>query len=167
MNKKGFTLIELITTFALAIVIIILLINIIIVIKNIYSKNDVKSELIIQQSNLSHLINKKFNEIYLKTYNTCSDADFCYIFEFINGTTSKLVVSDELIQFDNYVYKISEGTTIERPTMERVDTLEVSSGATYNGILVIKIPVKHKLYPNEDFGLNIVYQYNSNETTLE
>ena len=40
MNKKGFTLVELITTFALATVIIVLLINIVLLIKNIYSKNN-------------------------------------------------------------------------------------------------------------------------------
>ena len=61
LNKKGFTLIELITTFALASVLIIILINIIIVIKNVYSKNDIRSELLIEQSNLSNLINKKFD----------------------------------------------------------------------------------------------------------
>ena len=71
LNKKGFTLIELITTFALASVLIIILINIIIVIKNIYSKNDIRSELLLEQSNLSNLINKKFDKDFLNSYFPC------------------------------------------------------------------------------------------------
>ena len=54
MNKKGFTLIELITTFALASVIIVILVNIIGIIKEMYVKTDVKSKLLVEQSNLSY-----------------------------------------------------------------------------------------------------------------
>ena len=52
MNNKGLTLIELITTFALSAVIIVLLINVVVSIRNVYSKVSVKSDLYITQSNL-------------------------------------------------------------------------------------------------------------------
>ena len=55
MNNKGLTLVELITTFALTSVIVVLLINIVVVIKNVYSKSDIKTELYINQSNLSNV----------------------------------------------------------------------------------------------------------------
>lgn len=167
MNSRGFTLIELITTFALSTVIIILLINIILVIKNIYSKNEVKTELIIEQSNLSNLINKKFYMGALHSYEPCdaTSDDFCYIFNFNDGTSSMINIDDNKIKFDNYIYKAKKGITIEEATIEIFD-IDVSSEEVNNSILVIKIPIKHKLYPNEDFGINIVYQYNSIETTL-
>ena len=165
MKSKGFTLVELITTFALASVIIILLINIIVVIKNIYSKTDIKTELLIEQGNISNLINKKLEKNYLLNYNPCNESDFCYSFEFLDGTISKLVVSDEYIKFDSYVYKVKEGTVIERSTIELIE-VPTSNIEDNNSFLVIKVPIKHKLYPNEDFGLNIVYQYNSREITL-
>jgi hypothetical protein len=165
MNKKGFTLIELITTFALTSVIIIILINIVIVIKNIYTKNDVKSELLIEQSNLSNLINKKFDVDFLNSYTQCNDSEFCYTFYFVDGTSSKLVVTDNYIKFDSYVYKFKKGTTSQNPTLQLLDT-EALSGSLANGFLVIKIPIKNKLYPNEDFGINIVYQYNFNQIGL-
>lgn len=165
MSKKGFTLIELITTFALASVLIIILINIIIVIKNIYSKNDVRSELLLEQSNLSNLIYSKFDKDFLNSYFPCDESDFCYIFNFVDGSSSKLVVSDTYIKFDGYVYKLKKGTKIETPSLELYDTEELS-GSTENGFLVIKVPITNKLYPNEEFGLNIVYQYNFTEITL-
>lgn len=165
MNKKGFTLIELITTFALASILIIILMNIIVVIKNIYTKNDIRGELLLEQSNLSNLINKKFDKDFLNSYIPCNESDFCYTFNFVDGSSSKLVVSDSYIKFDSYVYKFKKGTQVASPSLELFDTRELS-GSEENGFLVIKIPIINKLYPNENFGLNIVYQYNFNEITL-
>ena len=166
MNKKGFTLIELITTFALAAVIIILLINVVLIIKNIYSQNDIKSQLLIDQSNLSNVINKKLTEDALETYISCSDSDFCYNFNFIDGTSSKLVVTKDSVRFDNYVYKLQEGGVIENPVIDIILDIEVSNNEQNNSFLILKIPIKHKLYPNKNFGIDIVYQYNSNNTEL-
>lgn len=165
MNKKGFTLIELITTFALVSVLIIILMNIIVVIKNIYSKNNVRGELLIEQSNLSNLINKRFDRDFLDSYFLCNETEFCYIFNFVDGSSSKLVVDDNYIKFDTYVYKIKKDTTISKPTLEIIN-IDVSNSEVNNSFLVIKIPVNNKRYPNEDFGLNIVYQYNSAKISL-
>lgn len=165
MNRKGFTLIELVTTFALSTVIIIILINIVLVIRNIYTKYELKSNLLIEQSNLSSLINKKFTTDSLVSYIPCSESSFCYTFTFKDNTKSTLVVSEDYIKFDNYVYTLESGTTVEDPTMEII-TVDVSNDTTNNSFLVIKIPIKNKLYSNEDFGFNIVYQYNSKKITL-
>lgn len=165
MNKKGFTLVELITTFALATVIIVLLINIVLIIKNIYSKNNLKTELIIEQSNLSNLINKDFGVDSLDSYMPCNESDFCYDFTFIDARTVRLVVDDNYIKYGSYVFKTKGGTKIGEPTME-ISEIEVSDVSVNNNILVIKIPISNKLYPKQDFGLNIVYQYNSNLLTL-
>lgn len=165
MNKKGFTLIELITTFALASVLIIILMNIIVVIKNIYTKNDIRGELLLEQSNLSNLMNKKFDKDFLNSYLSCSDSDFCYTFYFVDGSSSKLVVDDEYIKFDNYVYNFKRGTSVETYSLELFDTQELS-GSENNGFLVINISIINKFYPNDDFGINMVYRYNFNEITL-
>lgn len=144
MNNKGFTLIELITTFALSAVIIIFLINIIVVSKNIYSKNESRSNLIIEQSNLSYMINKKIYNNKYDSYDSCGIG--CYNIAYKDGTTSNLTVTTNSIKFDNYVYKKSTGITIGTPVVG-VDT----------SFFTIKIPIYHKLYPNENFGVDIVY----------
>lgn len=156
MNKKGFTLIELVTTFALATVIIILLLNIVSLIKNIYVKYDIKSNLVIEQSNLSKIINEQFNN-KLANYTSCNDSEFCYSFTFKDNSEVKLIVKENLIRFGNYTYKLPNNTVVDNPsiTREYVDLEDVSNT---NNFLNLKIPIKTKKYPKLDFGIDLVYQ---------
>lgn len=165
MKNKGFTLVELITTFALTAVIVILLINIIVVIRNIYSKTNIKTELYINQSNLSNAMNKKIDKDNLDSYEECNDENFCYIFNFIDNESVKLTISDTNIKFGDYVYKLGSGVTVDNPSVTTEYISDVESDKN-NSFLVIKIPIKHKLYPNTDFGINLVYQYDSRKITL-
>lgn len=165
MNKKGFTVIELVTTFALTSVIIILLINVILVIKNLYSNTNVKTELYINQSNLSNIMNSKINHDNLISYDICSDSEFCYIFSFKDGTSSKLVVTQDKISFGEFVYKLNSGTQVDSPKITRDSILNMPTTVN-DSLLIIKIPIKCSLYPDIDFGINLVYQYNSSKTSL-
>jgi len=165
MNNKGFTLIELVTTFAISTVIIIILMNTVLVIKNIYSNNNIKSELLTEQSNLSHLMNKRFSKDNLTSYTYCEEGIFCYEFDFLDSDVLKLVVDNDYIKFGSYVYKIGEGVTIGTPELDLIK-IEVSNSIFNDSFLVIEIPITHKLYTNSNFGIKIVYQYNSKEITL-
>lgn len=165
MNKKGFTLIELITTFALASVIIVILVNIIGIIKEMYVKTDVKSKLLVEQSNLSYLINTKFEEDNLESYSVCTDSNFCYQFNFVDGTSSKLIVGEDYITFNNYTYKLVKDSIIESSTIDLIE-VETSSEEINNAFLLMEIKIKNKLYKDEDFGISLVYQYNSKEIEL-
>lgn len=167
MNKKGFTLVELVTTFALTAVIIIILLNIVLIIKDLYTKYDIKSSIIIEQSNLSSLINNKFYNNTLISYEPCfeDDDDFCYKFNFSDGSQSKLEVYDKYIIFDNYKYTAKNGVVIGKPIMDKI-MVTTSNDSINNSFYIIQIPISNKLYPNEDLGINIIYPYNSNEIEL-
>lgn len=165
MKSKGFTIVELITTFALTAVIIIILINISVFIRNMYNKVNVKTELLIQQANLSTSINNKLNKNNIVSYSSCSDSNFCYNFNLKDDEIVKLVVTDDGISFGNYKYKLSNGTTIDEPTIEKEYVLLEDTSAN-NSFLIIKIPIKNKLYPKQDFGINLIYTYNSNNINL-
>ena len=165
MNNRGFTLIELITTFALSSIIIIILINLVIIIKENYVKIDIKSNLIIEQSNLSNIINSKFNKLELISYEACFDTDFCYIFHFEENENSKLIVGNDYITFDNYTYKMFEGSTIGESIFE-INNVETLTNDVNNSFLTIEIPIINSLYNNQNFGIKFVYQYNSNLTKL-
>ena len=164
MNKKGFTLVELITTFALASVIIVLLINVIVIIKSIYSNTNVKTELLINQSNLSNAMNKVISSDNVVTYDECNDSDFCYNFKFYDGESSKLIITNNVIRFGNYTYKLKNDSRVENPSV----TKEHISGIYDNNdtFLIIKIPIRNDKYPSEDFGINLIYPYNSNTSLL-
>lgn len=165
MNKKGFTLVELITTFALSAVIVILLINIIVVIRNIYSKTNIKTELYINQGNLSNALNEKINKDNLDSYEECNDSEFCYIFNLVDGESIKLTINDNVIKFGDFVYKLSGKSKVMNPSITEEYITDMDSNKN-NSFLVIKIPIENELYPNDNFGINLVYPYNSNKTSL-
>ena len=147
MNKKGFTLVELITTFALAAVIFVILINILVLIKNIYTSSDTKTQLLINQANLSNALNSKLKNENIVSYSECSDSDFCYEFVLSDDSSVKLEVTNSKIKFGDYVYKLVDGTSISTPVFTN-DT---------SGFLNIKIPITNKMFPDEEFGINLVY----------
>ena len=161
MNNKGLTLIELITTFALSAVIIVLLINVVASIRTVYSKVSIKSDLYITQSNLSNALNSKLHDNKLDSYSTCTDSTFCFNFTLMNAETFKLVVEENKIIVGDKVYKLTDKTKVVNPTLVPgyIEQNEAYSG---NNILVLKIPIINELYPNIDFGVNVVYLYNIN-----
>ncbi len=161
MNNKGLTLIELITTFALSAVIIVLLINVVVSIRNVYSKVSIKSDLYITQSNLSNALNSKLHDDQLDGYDTCTDSAFCYIFTLVDGETLKLIVEENKITVGDQVYKLTGKTKVVNPSLE-IEYIELNEEYSGNNISVLKIPIINELYPNIDFGVNVVYLHNIN-----
>ncbi len=165
MNEKGFTLVELVVTLAIASVLIILFMNIGMIIRNIYSNYDSKTTLLIEQGNLSKAIHSKLDKNII-SYARCIDNEyFCFDFNLSDGSKSRLLVSDDLISFDNYKYKISDDliveTSMSKQTLTGIDVID------NNSFFNLKISIKSKIYGDEEFGINYVYQYNSNITNLE
>lgn len=161
MNNKGLTLVELITTFALTSVIIVLLINIVLVIKEVYNKSNIKSELYIKQANLSNYMNELINHGSVLSINECTDKNMmmCYDIELINDKTIKLTVKEKEIKVGDFTYKLENKSKVENAELKTI-TIDNS------GILVIKIPIKSDLYSNIDYGINLVYMYDPNKIEL-
>lgn len=160
MKKNGFTLVELITTFALTTVIVVLLINVVVVIKNIYSNSNIKTELYIKQSNLSNALNSKFKNENLDSYQDCEEEGYllCQNFNFVNGESIKLTVTEKEIKFGNFVYNLDNNVKVENPSFD-IEFVDINTGNNGNNILVLKIPIICELYPDIDFGINLVYPY--------
>lgn len=163
--NKGFTVIELVTTFALTAVIVVVLINVGLVIRNIYNKFDSRTELLIEQANLSRAMNSKINHDNLINYEACVESSFCYDFSFKDGTNIRLLVTNDLILFGDYTYKLDNNSEVSEPEITKVSA-NVDTVSDNNKFLVIKIPIVNKLYKNEDFGINLIYPYNSNKIDL-
>ena len=146
MNNKGLTLIELIVTFALALAIVIILINTLVIIKDNYNDTETRTNLVVNQSTLSNLLNEKFQGNNLVSYSSCAGT-FCYEFTFKDGDVLELNVTTDTITFGKYVYKLDKLSEVVDPSL-----------TINNPYLIIKIPIKTKTYPNEDFGINLVYK---------
>lgn len=165
MNKKGFTLVELITTFALSAVIVTILINVVLVIKNTYSDVNLKTNLLINQGNLSMALNSKITDDNLLSYSDCSANYFCYNFNFTDGTSEILEIKDNTVKFGKFTYKLDRGSEISNPIIYK-ENIDINIQSVNNSLLVIKIPITNRLFKDKDFGVTIVYQYNSNKISL-
>jgi len=67
-NEKGFTLIELISSFVLISLIVALLFEVLFIVKNLYSDSGIKTELLIKQALISEKINEGPSDLrYCKT----------------------------------------------------------------------------------------------------
>ena len=120
-----------------------------------------KLENAIPVDKIPNALNSKLHDDKLDSYSTCTDSTFCYNFTLVNGETLKLVVEENKITVGNQVYKLTGKTKVVNPTLvpEYIELKEEYSG---NNILVLKIPIINELYPNIDFGVNVVYLYNIN-----
>ena len=166
MNKKnkGFTTIELITSFTLASVIMIILFNIILILKDNLSKVNAKTNMLVEKDNLSYNINKRFKEKEISSITMCDEGDKCYLFTYSDDTSDKLVYSntDKTITFNNYTFDIIDGITVEEPTItEHYDTM---SSTKYNGYFIIHIPIK---IDNKDYSIKINKHFNTNSLVID
>ena len=165
MNKNnGFTTVELITSFTLASVIMIILFNIVLILKDNLSKVNTKTNMLIEKDNLSYNINKRFKEKEISSITMCEDGDKCYLFTYSDDTSDKLIYSntDKSITFNNYTFDIIDGITVEEPVItEHYDTM---SSTKYNGYFIIHIPIK---IDNKDYSIKVVKHFNTDSLVID
>ena len=153
MKNKGFTLVELITTFALAAALVVILSNIVIILKDIYVKYEIKTELLIKQADLNKVIYDRFEEsgcyysILEPSISSCGSG--CYTIKFKDGTNETMTISNNRITFGDYVYEAISGSNIAA----QVDSVSVFPNKSFTNF---KIIITHKLYKDQDFGINLV-----------
>lgn len=162
MNKKGFTLVELITSFALTSVIILLLFGVILSIKNIYTSSAIKTEMLIEQSTLSKKMNSIISYDNIVSYEKCSNENYeiCYKFNDNLNKEYYLLIdkTKKIISFNNYIYKLNNNSYIGEVIVDPESMNDVSI-IRENSFLHIKISIYNKLLGKEDFGINLVYTH--------
>ena len=162
-NNKGFTLVELITSFALASVIMIFIFNIVVLLKNNYISKSVRTDLLIKQSLLSQKINEDFKSNNIKDVVACDNTKKCYEVTFADDTKKRITISadDKTITYGDYVYEISSASYTNKINVT-VKKITASDNTLNDSLLVIDIPIYNKKYANTNFGVKVVYQFNSN-----
>lgn len=152
MNKKGFTVVELMTTFALIAVISILLIRLTITLKEIYVNGDMKTALLTKQGNMTDKINKDLKENTLVGLTSCGIN--CVNFEYATDTKVLKINKDKkILSYGNYSIKLGDGGYF--------GTVDISNYESDIGSIInLNIPIYHKLVKG-NFGININYQAES------
>jgi len=165
MKKRGFTIIELISSFALTSLIVALLFEVIFILKDLYTDSGVKTELLTKQALMSEKINKDLNTKTVTVASKCGDS--CILFNFSDGTSSELSFSREnnTFKYGNYKTKLIDGSQYGNIDISTETVLNMDIGKN-DSILKINIPIYHKLLKQQEFGINIAYQYDSRNTSI-
>ena len=166
-NNKGFTLVELITSFALASVIMIFIFNIVVILKNNYISKSVRTDLLIKQSLLSQKMNEDFTNNNVKDVVTCDSDKKCYEFTFADDTVKQLKISadDKTITYGDYTYELTNSSYTSKINVS-AKSITLDDVTLNDSILVIDIPILNKKYTDTNFGVKVVYQYNSHIVDL-
>ena len=160
MKNKGFTIVELLASFTLASIIIIILFQLIINLKELYMSSGIKTELLNKQYILTNKIYTDLLEKKLNSISKCEEArQNCINLTFSDGVTKEFYVdlNNEILYYGDYAAKVNNNSTFGTITIS-CDTITVSKK-----ILTIKIPINNQSFANDDFGINIVYPFDTND----
>lgn len=166
MNKKGFTLIEVLVSLTLVSIIAIFLFQIVYILRDIYIEKSVKSELYIETSNISNIINK---DILKRTRagsisNVTKVDDNNVRITYSNGSKVTLTIDkdNKTITYGNYSVTLLPGTKIGSIELYHDYTTALFA---QNGVAYIKIPITYEKY-NNDFSVIAFFRYNSSRTGI-
>lgn len=159
MNKKGFTLVELLVSFVLSMIIVIILFQLIISLKDVYMSSGLKTELLNKQNLMTNKIYTDLLDKTVSTISNCEDTDICIEFLFSDSTSKKLIVDQtkKTLTYDDYVIKLNNKSYFDNIYINTKESAVINN--KYNKILDINIPIYNDSFDNTDFGLNIVYMY--------
>lgn len=167
MNKKGFTLLELITSVALTGVVCILLFQVIFSLKDIHANDSVKTEILIKKSNIAKKINEAFDS-KISTIRDCDPKDVnCLTITTMDGKSYNLKLDrvNNSVSFDDFITKFSD-TTIIYDDLDACYYYSLADNNTiYNTFVKIRIPIEDSLL-EEKFDINVIYQYSDNDSLI-
>lgn len=164
MKNKGFTLVELIVSFTLTMVIVFILFQLIITLKNIYTNNVVASDLVLKQSSISEMINKDLvsgdlGDIVevIPTYSNIKEGA-CYSLNFETGTRELCIsITNNTISYNDYEFSLVNGSTVGdydvyiKTDESNIKTLYIMVDILYKGL-------------NDNYGIRIAKSYTDNNT---
>lgn len=171
MNKKGFTVIELIVSFSLVMIVVVILLQVVVLVKNLYVNAAIKTELLNKQAIMNRKVSEQFTNKDIKAAVRCGKGCLTFIYE--DDSSSNLIITEEENKFSfidndtnviNYTTKLISGSSFGEIDITNETINGVADGKN-NSIIKINIPVKHTLVEG-DFGINIVYQYDSRITAI-
>ena len=164
MNKKGFTVIELVVSFTLTAIIAVFLFNLIFSLKDLYTNSVIKTELLNKQTIITQRINKVLSSKKLIALSGCGETKLTFSFD--DGTVEKLEIdkANNIIKFGDYTAKLEKNSQFGDIILKTTNVEGVSDDID-DSYLEIKIPITNSLI-DEDFGINTIYQYDKEVTSL-
>lgn len=165
-NNHGFTVIELVVSFTITLVVILLLFQIVISLKDLYVKDGIRTELLIKQSLMGEKITTDFTDHKVLAAAKCSGEENCIAIMFDNGSEKTLSYnkSTNLFHYGDYTTKLVSGSKFGSIEIMNETFLNIPTGRN-DSLIKIKIPVTHNLVKG-DYGIKIDYLYDSRKTAI-
>ncbi len=158
--KRGFTTVELIVSSVLALAIVMFLFQIILLVNDVFIKNDKQTILLSDSSLVSYEINKKFSENTITKVSGCG-AD-CYDITYGNGSVDKIQKIDDILEFGDYKQQF-EGLLIKSIDINKVTAPTITNSV--DSMLLLTIEVEDIEFDNNE-TINIMYQYSSDYSNI-
>lgn len=180
-KNRGFSVVELIVSFTLTMVIVVVLFEIIIALKNIYENSVTKSALISKQNNLIDYIYSDINDYGLSYVTACGNNCIQFVYE--NGKIRDLSweyeydaeaekQSFQKIKYGEYNIELIANSKFDLSLNASMgDTVFKGAKVCYDsrdgvGYISIKIPISNSNFENDDFGLNIFHVFKKESFTV-
>ena len=175
-NNKGFSILELIVSFSLTMVIMVVLFEIIVYMKELYEKSVTQTELLNRQNLITDYIYTDLASNNLVAIDGCGDN--CINFIYSDERTKQLTwdLSFGSLRYDEYTLTLIGSSSFNKDEEYQLTYGEnnkltgvkicYNSDST-NAYVSIKLPINNSLFPNIDFGLNIFYTYNDAEVYID
>lgn len=165
LSNRGFTVVELVVSFALAMTVAYFIFDLLYSLKNLATDAGVKTELLQKQALMVKEVEKDLENKKLVLATNCGK--YCLDFLFDDQTTKRLSLNttSNLFQYGNFVIKLIDGSDFGTINVVNERVLTTPGGVQNDSWIKIKIPIKNKIVEG-DYGLNLVYQYNSNEVSF-
>lgn len=158
MKKNGFTVLELIVSFALAATIGFFLLKITMIIKNLYTMSYIKTNIISKQDIITERMYDDFLYNDIKTALKCGKNCIRFIF---SDNSEKLfkIENNETFKWGDFTTKLKDGSTFNNISVKIINNLNTND--LKDSILSISIPIENPSIKDENFKTNIVIPYKS------
>ena len=165
-TKNGFTIVELLVSITLVSIIVFFLIELIFVMKDIYTDSGIKTKLLAKQALISEKINHDFRNKRLVLATSCGEN--CAEFLFADGVKKVLTYNRKTLEimYGNYKEVLITGSTFGDISIKSETIVASNEMSTNDGILTIDMPIYSKYFEKQNFGVTVVYQYNSKSTSV-
>lgn len=163
MNKKGFTVLELIVSFTLATTIGFFLLKVTLIIKELYINTNIKTNIISKQNIMTERMYDDFLYNDIKVALKCGQN--CIRFIFSDNTEKIFSINEDTFKWGDFTLKLKNGSKYNNVEIKNQKNL--ANNEYNNALLSIKIPIINNTIKDETFITNIVVPYNSNNVYMD
>lgn len=159
-TEKGFTIVEILLSFSLAIIVLIYIFNVLAQLKNLYTEDGIRSQLLVKQSGVVKEIENEINGKTIESIVAINDiSKQGHRILFSDGSNADLYIDSKnrVVTFGEHKVQFIEGTEIGLPVVRIVRTDDMPENAN-NAVAFISFSIKHKLVDG-DYGIRVAYPF--------